>query len=89
MTAIINKITYSYKVSQDYNSEGTFYSACINKVNGNAISYLEHNLIFSEDKNGAQIIADSSKELNRIITDLQKENSLYIVDTEFYNEPIQ
>jgi hypothetical protein len=69
MTAIINKITYSYKVSQDYNSEGTLL--CINKVNGNAISYLEHNLIFSEE-NGAQIIADSSKELNRIITDLQK-----------------
>jgi hypothetical protein len=37
------------------------------------MQYLIYNLIFSEDKNGAQIIADSSKELNRIITDLQKE----------------
>ena len=89
MTAIINEITYSYKVSQDYNSEGVFYSACINKVNGNTVSYLEHNLIFSEDKNGVQIIADSSKELNRIIFELQNENSLYLVDTEFYNETIQ
>jgi hypothetical protein len=50
MTAIINKITYSYKVSQDYNSEGTF-TLLVLIVNGNAISYLEHNLIFSEDKN--------------------------------------
>jgi hypothetical protein len=32
MTAIINKITYSYKVSQDYNSEELLL-ACINKVN--------------------------------------------------------
>jgi hypothetical protein len=88
MTAIINKITYGYKVSQDHNSEGSFYSACINKINGNTVSYLENNLIFSEDKNGVQIIANSSKELNRIISELQKENSLYLVNTEFYNNPI-
>jgi hypothetical protein len=36
------------------------------------MQYLIYNLIFSEDKNGAQII-DSSKELNRI--DLQKKTN--------------
>jgi hypothetical protein len=82
MKAIINNIVYNYKVSQDYNSEGNFFFACIYKINGLRVSYLDHNLIFSEDKNGAQIIADNSKELNKFIFELQKENSLFTVDTE-------